>query len=172
MSRQHLIFDADDTLWENNIYFEEAFDQFCAYLNHSTLTPDEVRAVLDEIERTNNQIHGYGSVNFGRNLSQCHLHLAERAVDEHDVERVKAFAHEILSREVELLPGVEETFRFWPNSTNRRYLPKAKLLSRTAKSTAPVCATCSITALLSKRRTARLTRTSRECAASTRTGRG
>jgi putative hydrolase of the HAD superfamily len=112
MERQHLIFDADDTLWENNIYFEEAFDQFCAYLNHSTLTPDEVRSVLDEIEITNNQIHGYGSVNFGRNLSQCFLRLAERAVDDHDLRKVTAFAHEILSREVELMPGVGETLPF------------------------------------------------------------
>lgn len=110
--RQHLIFDADDTLWENNIYFEEAFDQFCAYLNHSSLTPDEIRGILDEIEIVNNQIHGYGAVNFGRNLSQCYLRLAERAVDEHDLAKVTAFAHEILSREVELMEGVAETLPF------------------------------------------------------------
>src|ERR1019366_2883324 len=110
--RQHLIFDADDTLWENNVYFEEAFAQFCSYLNHSSLTPDEIRSVLDEIEIVNNQIHGYGAVNFGRNLSQCYLHLAERAVEAHDLERVAAFAHEILSREVELMAGVAETLPF------------------------------------------------------------
>ncbi len=112
MTRQHLIFDADDTLWENNIYFEHAFDQFCEYLNHSTLTPDQIRAVLDEIEIENNRIHGYGAENFGRNLSQCFLHLAERAVDEHDLSRVTAYAHEILSREIELMPGVAETLPF------------------------------------------------------------
>lgn len=110
--RQHLIFDADDTLWENNVYFEDAFAQFCAYLNHSSLTPDEIRSILDEIEIVNNQIHGYGAVNFGRNLSQCYLRLAERAVEEHDLARVKAFAHEILSREVELMEGVAETLPF------------------------------------------------------------
>ena len=49
--KQHLIFDADDTLWENNIYFEQAFDEFCEYLNHSSLTPEEIRGVLDEIEK-------------------------------------------------------------------------------------------------------------------------
>ena len=106
---QHLIFDADDTLWENNIYFEQAFAEFCEYLNHSTLTPDEIRGVLDEIEIENNRIHGYGAVNFGRNLSQCFLHLAERAVDEHDLKRVTAFAHQILLQEVELREGVAET---------------------------------------------------------------
>ena len=110
--KQHLIFDADDTLWENNIYFEQAFDEFCAYLNHSSLTPDEIRGILDEIERESNKIHGYGAVNFGRNLSQCYLHLAERAVEEHDLKRVSAFALQILTQEVELMEGVAETLPF------------------------------------------------------------
>jgi putative hydrolase of the HAD superfamily len=109
---QHLIFDADDTLWENNVYFEQAFDQFCAYLNHSTLTPDEIRSILDEIEIENNRVHGYGALNFGRNLSQCYLRLAERAVDEHDLRKVAAFAHQILAQEVELMAGVAETLPF------------------------------------------------------------
>ncbi|HEX4134728.1 MAG TPA: HAD family hydrolase [Bryobacteraceae bacterium] len=110
--RQHLIFDADDTLWENNVYFEQAFQDFCAYLNHSSLTPDEVRGILDEIEIENNKIHGYGAVNFGRNLSQCYLRLAERAVDDHDLKRVSAFAHRILLQEIELMEGVAETLPF------------------------------------------------------------
>ena len=37
-------------------------------------------SVLDEIEIHNNRIHGYGAVNFGRNLGQCLVRLAERAV--------------------------------------------------------------------------------------------
>jgi putative hydrolase of the HAD superfamily len=110
--RQHLIFDADDTLWENNIYFERAFDEFCEYLGHSSLTPDEIRAILDEIEIHNNRIHGYGALNFGRNLSQCFLRLAERAVDEHDLKLVTAMAHRILDQEVDLMPGVAETLPF------------------------------------------------------------
>lgn len=108
----HLIFDADDTLWENNVYFERAFSDFCEYLNHSRLTPDDVRAILDEIEIVNNKIHGYGAVNFGRNLSQCFLRLAERAVDDADHVRIKAIAHQILSHEIDLRPGVAETLPF------------------------------------------------------------
>jgi putative hydrolase of the HAD superfamily len=111
-ARQHLIFDADDTLWENNVYFEQAFDEFCAYLNHSSLTADEIRSILDEIEIENNRIHGYGALNFGRNLSLCYLRLAERAVDEHDLKKVAAFAHQILAQEIELMDGVAETLPF------------------------------------------------------------
>ena len=48
--------------------------------------------MLDEIEIVNNRIHGYGAVNFGRNLSQCYLRLAERAVDEDLVTKVDAGA--------------------------------------------------------------------------------
>ncbi len=54
--RYHLLIDADDTLWENNIYFERAIHAFIAFLDHSRLTPQEVRTVLDEVER----LMGYG----------------------------------------------------------------------------------------------------------------
>jgi putative hydrolase of the HAD superfamily len=107
--RQHLIFDADDTLWENNIYFEEAFDQFCSYLSHSSLTPAEIRSVLDEIEITNSRIHGYGSRNFARNLAACYEKLSQQHISEQDLKTVKEFAHAILERPIELLDGVAET---------------------------------------------------------------
>lgn len=109
MQHQHLIFDADDTLWENNIYFEEAFQQFCHYLAHSSLTPAEVRAVLDEIEMVNAKLNGYGSRNFGVNLTACFRHLAEREISDADLEAVRDFAHAILEKPVELIEGVAET---------------------------------------------------------------
>lgn len=109
MMRQHLIFDADDTLWENNIYFEAAFDRFCEYLDHSSLSPAEVRAVLDEIERTNAKVHGYGCRNFARNLVECYQQLAERNISDRDLEAVMGFAHVILDQPIELIDGVAET---------------------------------------------------------------
>jgi putative hydrolase of the HAD superfamily len=107
--RQHLIFDADDTLWENNIYFDEAFEQFCTYLAHSSLSSEQVRLVLDEIERVNAKTFGYGSKNFARNLAQCFEHLAERDVSDRDLEAVREFAYQILERPPELIAGVKET---------------------------------------------------------------
>jgi putative hydrolase of the HAD superfamily len=107
--RQQLIFDADDTLWENNIYFEAAFEQFCDYLAHSSLSSQQVRAVLDEIELANSKIHGYGSRNFAHNLATCFQHLAERDISEKDMEAVKDFAHAILEQPIELIEGVEDT---------------------------------------------------------------
>ena len=110
--RQHLIVDADDTLWENNLYFERAFEEFVEFLDHSALSPEEVRAVLDAIELANRQTQGYGAENFARNLRQCYQHLAERAIAEADLERVMGFARRILEQPIELLPGVEETLPY------------------------------------------------------------
>jgi putative hydrolase of the HAD superfamily len=112
MKALHLVFDADDTLWENNVYFEEAFEQFYTYLAHSSLSPDQVRAVLDEIEVVNARVHGYGSRNFARNLSECFKHLSEREVSDRDLDAVCEFAYQILDRPPELIPGVEDTLAY------------------------------------------------------------
>lgn len=104
-----LIFDADDTLWENNIYFERAFDDFCAFLEHSRLTPVQIRDVLNEIELVNAKIHGYGSKNFGRNLQQAYRRLAEREIRQPDLDHVMALAENILAQPLEVIDGVEET---------------------------------------------------------------
>jgi putative hydrolase of the HAD superfamily len=105
----NLVFDADDTLWENNIYFEQAFEDFCGFLNHSKLTPAQVREVLNEIELVNAKVHGYGSKNFGRNLQQAYRHLAEREIQKGDLEQVMALAERILEQPLEVIEGVEET---------------------------------------------------------------
>ena len=112
MTRQYLIVDADDTLWENNIYFEKAFDDFFEYLGHSHLSAQEVRDVLDEIEVANARVHGYGSVNFGRNLGQCYQRLAERDVCEEDLRTVVSFAQRILEQPMEVIEGVPETLEY------------------------------------------------------------
>jgi putative hydrolase of the HAD superfamily len=112
MTRQHLIVDADDTLWENNIYFEKAFDNFYEFLGHSHLSADEVRDVLDEIETANARVHGYGSLNFGRNMRQCFERLAERDVCEQDLRTVMSFAEQILKQPLELMEGVPETLEY------------------------------------------------------------
>jgi putative hydrolase of the HAD superfamily len=110
--RQNLIVDADDTLWENNIYFERAFDDFCDFLAHSALSQVEVRAVLDEIEIVNSKTHGYGTANFTRNLTECYHQLAERDVRPEDLPRIMGFTEQILHHPIEIIPGVEETLEY------------------------------------------------------------
>jgi putative hydrolase of the HAD superfamily len=110
--RQFLMVDADDTLWENNIYFERAFDEFVTFLDHSSLTAAEVRAALDAIEAINAKVHGYGSLNFGRNLRETYERLCERQMDEGDLQTVMRFAERILECPMEVIEGVEKTLEY------------------------------------------------------------
>src|ERR1700722_2308376 len=112
MMRQFLIVDADDTLWENNIYFERAFDEFVTFLDHSSLTPPEVRAVLDAIEAVNAKVHGYGTLNFARNLQQTYERLCERHIEESDLQIVMRFAEQILNFPLVVIYGGEETLSY------------------------------------------------------------
>jgi putative hydrolase of the HAD superfamily len=112
MSTHQLFIDADDTLWENNIYFEEAFDRFLDILNHSHLSPLEIRDVLDDIERQNILVNGYGALNFGRNLVECYKHLAEQRFTESELRSIRELAEEILRKPVNVLDGVEETLAY------------------------------------------------------------
>lgn len=106
--RCSLLIDADDTLWENNIYFEQAVHAFVTFLDHSRLTRPEVRAVLDEVE----VLMGYGSVNFTKSLVETYRRLAEREVRDEDLERVRQFGEQIRSQPLQLIRGVRETLEY------------------------------------------------------------
>lgn len=104
----HLFIDADDTLWENNIYFEQAIHAFIAFLDHSRLSREEVRAVLDEVER----LMGYGSANFTKSLVETYRRLAEKDLQDEDIRQVRLFGEQIRSHPLQLLDGVKETLNY------------------------------------------------------------
>lgn len=110
--RQNLIVDADDTLWENNIYFEQAFDDFIEFLAHSSLSGPEIRTILDEIELANIKVHGYGAANFARNLCQCYERLVEREIAPGDLDRIMRLAGNIMTQPIEIISGVPETLEY------------------------------------------------------------
>lgn len=110
--RQHLLIDADDTLWENNIYFESAFHAFCDFLGHSSLNRDQVRAALDEIELVNIRTHGYGAANFGRNMVECYRRLVERAIAPEDAAHILELARQINDHPLQIIDGVPDTLRY------------------------------------------------------------
>jgi putative hydrolase of the HAD superfamily len=108
-SGQTLLIDADDTLWENNVYFERAIASFVGYLNHRLYTPEQVRQTLNGVERETILAHGYGLTSFTRSLVACYERLSPDPVTEENRERIRSLARTISDQEIELLPGVMET---------------------------------------------------------------
>jgi putative hydrolase of the HAD superfamily len=108
---QTLLIDADDTLWENNVYFERAIAAFISFLNHHEYSPDKVRQALDAVERETILAHGYGLPSFTRSLVTCFERLSPEPISEEKRQRVIGFARSIAEQEIELLPQVEPTLR-------------------------------------------------------------
>src|ERR1700761_6676487 len=108
-ARQTLLIDADDTLWENNIYFEQAISSFISYLDHRVHSPEEVRERLNACERVTIAKHGYGLKSFRRSLIDCFEQLTDGPVTAEKHERIVSFTNAIASQEIELLADVQET---------------------------------------------------------------
>jgi putative hydrolase of the HAD superfamily len=108
-SGQTLLIDADDTLWENNIYFERAIAAFIGYLDHHEYSAAEVRKALNAQERATILAHGYGLTSFTRSLVAVYERLSPAPVTAHNIQRVRSFARSIAEQEIELLPGVADT---------------------------------------------------------------
>lgn len=108
---QVLFIDADDTLWENNIYFERVIARFIADLGHSRLSGREVREHLNAVERQNIIENGYGLKSFTHALTAAWQDLSEAPVDAEAIGRIRALAMTIAEEPIELLPEIEPTLR-------------------------------------------------------------
>lgn len=106
---QTLFLDADDTLWENNVYFERAIASFISYLDHQVHTAGEVREHLNHAERATIATHGYGIGSFRKSLVACFEELTAVPVTPQHHERLVRFANSIAEHEMEVLDGVCET---------------------------------------------------------------
>jgi putative hydrolase of the HAD superfamily len=109
---QTLLIDADDTLWENNIYFERAIGRFISFLNHRDFSPEQVREVLNDAERDSIVKHGYGLHSFAHSLVATFEKLSVDPVTPELHERIHSFAHQIADHPIEIMPGVAETLGY------------------------------------------------------------
>jgi putative hydrolase of the HAD superfamily len=109
---QTLLIDADDTLWENNIYFERAIAKFISFLNHREYSPERVRLILNDVERESIVKHGYGLHSFAHSLVDTFEKLSVDPVTPDLHERIRSFAHQIADHPIEVLPEVPETLQY------------------------------------------------------------
>jgi putative hydrolase of the HAD superfamily len=130
---QTLLIDADDTLWENNIYFERAIANFLSFLNHHEYTPQQVREVLNDVERESIITHGYGLHSFAHALVQTFERLAIEPLTPALHETISGFAHTIAEHPVEILAGVPETLQYLAERHHLILLTKGAMAEQSGK---------------------------------------
>ncbi|HTU33096.1 MAG TPA: HAD family hydrolase [Candidatus Acidoferrum sp.] len=133
MPSQTLLIDADDTLWENNIYFERAIARFISFLNHHEFSPERVREVLNDVERECIVKHGYGLHSFSHALVDTYERLSPVAVTAEMHQEVRKIAQSIENHPIEFLPEVCETLRYLSTRHRLILLTKGEMLEQTGK---------------------------------------
>jgi putative hydrolase of the HAD superfamily len=130
---QALLIDADDTLWENNIYFERAIADFISFLNHRERTSAEVREILNDVERDAITTHGYGLHSFAHALVKTFERLSVEPLTPALHETIHGFAHTIAEQPLQLLPQVEETLQLLSRRHQLLLMTKGDLTEQSRK---------------------------------------
>ena len=107
--RLTLIIDADDTLWENNIHFEEATERFLDILESRGGERESARDRLTQIEKRNVPIHGYGCGGYSRSLMDTLEEIEGKPASSSDRARILSLAQRVRRMPIQYLPGVKET---------------------------------------------------------------
>lgn len=103
-----IAFDADDTLWVNEPYFQEAEKQFCMLLENY-LPQHSVSQELFKTEMKNLHLYGYGVKGFVLCMIETASRISNRTVSMELIDKIIAIGQELLQKPIELLKGVPET---------------------------------------------------------------
>jgi putative hydrolase of the HAD superfamily len=130
---QTLLIDADDTLWENNVYFERAIARFISFLNHHEFSPEQVREVLNDVERECIVKHGYGLHSFAHALVDTFERLSVQPVTPELHSQINSFAQAVADHPIEMLPEVTETLQYLRSRHRLILLTKGAIVEQTGK---------------------------------------
>lgn len=102
-------FDADDTLWRSEDFFQDAEAMFAEVVGPHAPDGVDVLDALHAIERDNVPLSGYGVKAFALSMVQAAVTATGGTVPSSVIGALVDHAHEMLMHPVELLPGVPET---------------------------------------------------------------
>jgi putative hydrolase of the HAD superfamily len=100
-----LLIDADDTLWENNIYFDRTTEEFVTALASHGVNPHAAHELLWQTEQRNIKITGYGSRAYCQSLHEVAQTFGVNGLEPWIAGRER----ELLSHPIDLMPGVKDT---------------------------------------------------------------
>lgn len=105
-----IAFDADDTLWINEPYFQEIEKKFCALLE-DYLPQHTANQELFKTEMANLALYGYGVKGFMLSMVETALRISSNTVNHRVIEKAIQYGKELLEKPIELLEGVEEVLQ-------------------------------------------------------------
>ncbi len=110
MNKKIIAFDADDTLWHNEPYFDEAQERFCA-LFQDLASSQEILGMILNHQVKNLPLYGFGIKAFTLSMIETALKLTQNNITGTGIEKIIGIGKDLLEKPVELLPHVEEVLQ-------------------------------------------------------------
>ena len=108
MNLKVIAFDADDTLFVNEPYFQETEEKFCAlmsdYLSNQGLSQELFRTEIENLD-----LYGYGIKGYILSMIEAAMKISNNTLSVEVIEKIIKLGKELLQKPIELLDGVEET---------------------------------------------------------------
>ena len=110
MNLKVIAFDADDTLFVNEPYFQEVEQKFCAlmqdYLSHQGLSQELFRTEIANLD-----LYGYGIKGYILSMIEAAMKISNNTISLEIIEKIIIYGKELLQKPIEVLDGVEETLK-------------------------------------------------------------
>jgi putative hydrolase of the HAD superfamily len=110
MTKKIIAFDADDTLWHNEPYFDEAQERFCA-LFQDLASSQQILAMILNHQVKNLPLYGFGIKAFTLSMIETALELTQNNISGNGIQKIIDIGKDLLEKPVELLPNVEEVLQ-------------------------------------------------------------
>jgi len=125
-------FDADDTLWANGSYFRETEASFCALLS-DYMPEKELSEELFCTEIKNMEWYGYGAMAYTLSLIETAVRVSGGQVPASVIGEIVELGRSLLSRPIELFPGVDEILPYLREKYRLIVVTKGDLLDQERK---------------------------------------
>lgn len=110
MNLKVIAFDADDTLFVNEPYFQETEHKFCALMS-DYLSQQGLSQELFRVEIQNLDLYGYGIKGYILSMIEAAMNISNNTISIEIIAKIIEYGKELLQKPIELLDGVEETLK-------------------------------------------------------------
>jgi putative hydrolase of the HAD superfamily len=127
-------FDADDTLWLNEPYFEQIEKKFCGLLEDYA-THHSISQELFKTEIKNLPLYGYGVKGYTLSMIETAIAISGNTLPIAVIEKTLAFGKELLNKPVEVFEGIETVLQALKSKYRLVVATKGDLLDQEGKLT-------------------------------------
>jgi putative hydrolase of the HAD superfamily len=130
--RWTIAFDADDTLWENEQFFQSSKDSFTEMLA-GYVEPDHLHRELTAAEMRNLAVYGYGIKGFTLSMIETAIEVSDSKVPTSTIAAILKMGREMLDHPIDLLPHVRECLETLGSEPDIILITKGDLLHQEQK---------------------------------------